>query len=65
MIRNYFVTAMRNIARHKVFSLFNIAGLAVGLAIFILAAGGPRRSAYVRRSEPRTTPSSGCSSRSC
>jgi hypothetical protein len=29
MIRNYFVTAMRNIARHKVFSLFNIAGLAV------------------------------------
>ncbi|MCJ7487444.1 MAG: ABC transporter permease [Candidatus Aminicenantes bacterium] len=46
MIRNYFVTAMRNIARHKVFSLFNIAGLAVGLAIFILAAqyGAFRRS---------------------
>jgi putative ABC transport system permease protein len=38
MIRNYFITAMRNIARHKVFSLFNIAGLAVGLAIFILSA---------------------------
>jgi len=46
MIRNYFITAMRNIARHKVFSLFNIAGLAVGVAIFILAAqyGAFRRS---------------------
>src|SRR6185312_4434136 len=38
MIRNYLVTALRNIARHKLYSFINIAGLAVGLAcvIFVL-----------------------------
>ena len=38
MFRNYLVTALRNIARHKLYSFINIAGLAVGLAcaIFIM-----------------------------
>ena len=38
MFRNYLVTALRNIARHKLYSFINMAGLAVGLAcvIFIL-----------------------------
>ncbi len=38
MFRNYLVTALRNIARHKLYSFINIAGLAVGLAcaIFII-----------------------------
>jgi putative ABC transport system permease protein len=38
MFRNYLVTALRNIVRHKLYSTINIAGLAVGLAcaIFVL-----------------------------
>ena len=38
MFRNYLVTALRNIVRHKLYSFINIAGLAVGLAcvIFII-----------------------------
>jgi len=38
MFRNYLVTALRNMARHKLHSFINIAGLAVGLAcvIFVL-----------------------------
>ena len=38
MFRNYLVTALRNIIRHKLYSFINIAGLAVGLAcvIFVL-----------------------------
>src|SRR6202000_3330726 len=38
MFRNYLVTALRNIARHRLYSLINIAGLAVGLtcAVFII-----------------------------
>src|SRR5436190_3402988 len=32
MIKNYFKTAFRNLARNKVYSLFNIAGLSIGLA---------------------------------
>ena len=38
MFRNYLITALRNIARHKLYSFINIAGLAVGLAcaIFII-----------------------------
>jgi len=38
MFRNYLVTALRNVTRHKLYSFINIAGLAVGLAcaIFIL-----------------------------
>src|ERR1700758_2716696 len=36
MFRNYLVTALRNIARHKLHSFINIAGLAVGLACLIL-----------------------------
>ncbi|HEX3755697.1 MAG TPA: ABC transporter permease, partial [Rhizomicrobium sp.] len=38
MIRNYLITALRNLARHKLYSFINIAGLAVGLAcaVFII-----------------------------
>ncbi|HLY07154.1 MAG TPA: ABC transporter permease [Rhizomicrobium sp.] len=38
MFRNYLLTALRNFARHKLYSFINIAGLAVGLAcaIFIV-----------------------------
>ena len=35
MFRNYLVTALRNIVRHKLYSFINIAGLAVGLACAI------------------------------
>jgi putative ABC transport system permease protein len=38
MFRNYLVTALRNIIRHKLYSFINIAGLTLGLtcAIFII-----------------------------
>jgi putative ABC transport system permease protein len=36
MIRNYFKTAWRNLWRHKLYSLINIKGLTVGLAVGIL-----------------------------
>jgi putative ABC transport system permease protein len=38
MFRNYLVTALRNIVRHKLYSFINIAGLTVGLtcAIFVI-----------------------------
>jgi putative ABC transport system permease protein len=38
MLRNYFTIAFRNLKKHKVFSLVNIAGLAVGLGVFWLMA---------------------------
>jgi len=36
MIRNYFMTTLRNLIRNKVFALINIFGLAIGLACVIL-----------------------------
>ena len=38
MFANYLVIALRNIARHKLYSFINIAGLAVGLCCVILIA---------------------------
>ncbi|HEV2480486.1 MAG TPA: ABC transporter permease [Puia sp.] len=38
MLRNYIVTAFRNLVRNKTYSIINIAGLAVGIAIFLLIA---------------------------
>jgi putative ABC transport system permease protein len=38
MFRNYVVIALRNIARHKLYSFINILGLAVGLCCVILIA---------------------------
>ena len=37
MLKNYLKIAIRNISRHKVYSLINISALAVALALFILA----------------------------
>ena len=36
MIRNFFVTAFRNLAKHKAFSLINIFGMAIGIAACLL-----------------------------
>lgn len=36
MFKNYLVTALRNLFRHKLYSVINIGGLAVGLAACIL-----------------------------
>ncbi|HEX4637267.1 MAG TPA: ABC transporter permease [Rhizomicrobium sp.] len=38
MFRNYLIVALRNVLRHRLYSLINIAGLAIGLvcAIFII-----------------------------
>src|SRR4249920_432906 len=36
MIRNYFKTAWRNLLKNKTFSAINIAGLAIGIASFLL-----------------------------
>ena len=37
MLKNYLKVAIRNILKQKVYSLINITGLAVGLALFILS----------------------------
>jgi len=36
MIKNYLLTAFRNLKKYKVYSLINILGLAVGLSAFVL-----------------------------
>lgn len=36
MFKNYFITAIRNIKRHKAFSIINMMGLAVGMAVCIM-----------------------------
>jgi putative ABC transport system permease protein len=36
MFKNYLVTALRNLFRHKLYSIINIGGLAIGLAACIL-----------------------------
>lgn len=38
MIRNYFLVAIRNFLRHKIFSFINVFGLAIGITISILIA---------------------------
>src|SRR5438046_1431809 len=32
MIKNYFIVAVRNFRRHKIFSFINIVGLAIGIS---------------------------------
>src|ERR1700753_4179637 len=36
MLKNYFITAIRNLARNRVFSFINIVGLSAGLAACML-----------------------------
>ncbi|HEV8508462.1 MAG TPA: ABC transporter permease, partial [Chitinophagaceae bacterium] len=36
MLKNYFKTALRNLLRNKIYSLINMAGLAVGIAVAML-----------------------------
>src|SRR5664279_1240355 len=36
MIRNYLITAWRNLIKNKAFSLINILGLSIGLCCFLL-----------------------------
>ena len=36
MIKNYFTVALRNLVRNKTFTVINIAGLAAGIAVFML-----------------------------
>lgn len=38
MLKNYFLIAVRNLLKHKVFSLINIFGLSVGIACCVLLA---------------------------
>ncbi|MCP4727761.1 MAG: ABC transporter permease, partial [bacterium] len=38
MFRNYFVVAIRNLKRNKVYSLLNVMGLAIGITAFIFIA---------------------------
>ena len=38
MLRNYFILALRNLLKHKVFSLINILGLSIGITCCILLA---------------------------
>lgn len=38
MIQNYFTVALRSLLRHKLFSVINIGGLAIGLATFWMIA---------------------------
>ena len=39
MLKNYLITAIRNIWKHRTYSIINILGLAIGLAIFSLTTG--------------------------
>ncbi len=36
MLQNYFLVALRNVSRHKFYSIINIAGLAFGLTASFL-----------------------------
>ncbi len=35
MIRNYFIIAIRNLWRHKLVTVINLVGMAVGFGIFL------------------------------
>ncbi len=37
MLRSYLKTALRNLLRHKTYTVLNVAGLALGIALCLLA----------------------------
>ncbi len=37
MFKNYILIALRNLQRNKLYSLINIGGLALGMAVFVFA----------------------------
>jgi putative ABC transport system permease protein len=37
MIKNFFITAWRSLSRNKVFTLLNVSGLAIGVAVCLLS----------------------------
>ena len=56
MIKNYLITALRNMLRHKGFSVINIFGLAIGLAAFLLIGGVPALVRALRNPAPAALP---------
>jgi putative ABC transport system permease protein len=38
MLRNYMVTVLRNLTRHRLYAAINIVGLALGIAVFLVLA---------------------------
>lgn len=39
MLKNYFIITFRNLVKHRRYALFNILGLAIGIACFVLLVG--------------------------
>ncbi len=55
MLRNYFIIAFRNIIKYKGYSVINILGLALGMAIFFLTLSLAYYELSYDRLAPRPT----------
>jgi putative ABC transport system permease protein len=60
MYRNYLITALRHLFRHKVYSFINIAGLSFGLASAMLILLFIRDELSYDPRYPRTLSASSC-----
>jgi hypothetical protein len=47
MFKNYLLTTLRNLKKNSTFSLLNILGLVVGIAVFIAAGAAALMIAYL------------------